>query len=313
MGRLPRTLDELIKNTEYSPNWNGPYLKIGFLEDTVNPSFKQDAWGNEIEYSPETGLLRSRGNNRQTLTYKVADSIAFLVNNQVSGIITDKDNNPPGTYYNSINIVIYLPDGSTLHTQPDKSGLYQIDRVPIGKHRIQVSRGLGSASPETLFKWVSVVPKSNTPVDFKFTSSFRSQLQYVALTAKTLSDDSTSITFDVFNNSGESVILNWLKFQSIVKPSDTVQPYCEAITKGVDETIWQWGDTVRIGAGGTANFWPTVSINPSAVETFKLLRFRSHPRDPVPPAREVDMKNVFFDILFSDGSEITFTTDSDSI
>jgi len=304
MGRLPLTLYELVKNTQNHPDWNGPYVKIPFLEDTVNPSFKLDAWGNEIQYSQQYGVMSSQGNGQLSLTRNLADSLTFIFNNRVSGMITDIDNNPPGNYDTIIRVVMYLPDNVRRETIPNRSGYYLVNNVPIGKHRINAIRGVGSASPETLVKWVSVVPKSNTPIDFKFTSTFRSNLQLVANSGTTVWGDSSSVQFTVFNNSGEVIPLEWLKFEEI---SDTV--FCGLITNiefGISNPLF--ADSTRVGRGGMANFnINTTEIDPSGFETFTLWNWRNDPITPGAPA--VPMNNVTFKILFSDGSLIgPFTT-----
>lgn len=302
MGRLPLSLDELIKNTTNDINWHGPYIKIDFLEDTVNPNFKRDAWGNEIEYSSELATLTSLANGRQTMTYILTDSITFLTQNRVSGIITDNENNPPGEFDSLITITIELPGGDSV-TQPNYSGYYQVGGIPIGKHKITVTRG--TASPEILVKWVSVVPKSNTLVDFKFTSSFRSKLQYVEKSALTL-PDSASVQFSVFNTSGEVVNLTSLRFMIIDTPQDTFV-FCETIIatgRVPPNHLWDWGEVKRIGVGREAQFIPpALEIAPRSVASFGLLHFRI---DSIASAPSFPMHRRFIELFFSDGSLIRF-------
>lgn len=306
MGRLPLNLDELIKNLTNSPDWNGPYLKVAFLEDTVNPSFKRDAWGNEIEYSAETGLLRSRGNGRQPMTYKVADSVGLLLKNKVSGIITDAKNNPPGNYYNFIQISLELPNAAPPlpPRNPNKSGFYQFDSVPIGKHRIKAIRM--TALAETLVKWVSVVPKSNTMIDFSFSRSFQSNLLYIEGSGEVLNNDPSSVKFEVFNAGGEAITLNWLRFINIKKDTN-YYVYTGKITAQYAPYNPIFDDsTHRCGIGGTAHFQFPFDINASGREIFTLWNFRSD--STAPGAPPVPMDSVEFKILFSDGSVIGFTT-----
>lgn len=307
MGRLPLTLDELVKNTTNSPNWNGPYVKMNFLEDTVNPTFKRDAWNQEIEYLRETGLLRSRGNGRQTLSYKIADSIDFLLKNKVSGHITDTKNNPPGSYYAYIDIEIELPNGiSPLPVRnPNKSGFFQFDSVPIGKHRLRVVRR--TASPETLIKWISVVPKSNTFVDFTFLRSFQSKLQYVEGSGKTLPGDPSSVTFQIFNDAGENVVLEYLQFTNITKSDSVYRAFCGKITAQNAPINPIFDDSLpRRGIGGTCPFRTNLTIPPAGYEIFTLHSFRSD--SIMPGAPNMSMDSVTLMMLFSDNSVIRFTT-----
>jgi len=295
LGRLPLALNELIRNTENDINWHGPYIKIGFLEDTLNPSYKLDAWGNPIEYSNEIGMLQSRGNGRQTMTYKIADSLSFLLNNQVSGLVTDNENNPPGSFSNLIDIVMNLPKSDTI-VHPNRSGYYQMEEIPMGKHQIRVVKR--TASAESLIKWVSVVPRSNTVIDFRFARSFQAKLQYVDKSAKTMLGDSTSIYFDVFNPAGETVKLSSLRFQTV---SETA--YCEKITAMSVPTPLYNNTTPRVGQGATVVF-STFNINPSTKETFTFWYFR----DTIPPITATPMDSVNFVLIFSDGSIINFIT-----
>jgi|GEM_PF-305345 len=307
MGRLPLTLDELVKNITNSPNWNGPYIKLDFLEDTINPNFKRDAWNQEIEYVREIGLLRSRGNGRQTLSYKIADSVDFLLRNKVSGHITDTKNNPPGSYYTYIDIEIELPSGITPLPvrNPNKSGFFQFDSVPIGNHRLRVIRR--TASPETLVKWISVVPKSNTFVDFTFSRSFQSKLQYVEGSGKTIPGDPSSVAFQLFNDAGENVTLDWLQFTNITRWDSVYRVFCGKITAQNAPTNPIFEDsTPRRGNGGRCDFRTSLNIPPSGYEIFTLYNFRND--SIMPGAPTVPMDSVTLKILFSDNSVIQFTT-----
>ncbi len=314
LGRLPLTLDELVKNTQFSTDWNGPYVKIAFLEDTVNPGYKLDEWGNEFEYSSLTGIISSRGNGQVTLTRKISDSLTFLFNNRVHGMITDIKNNPPGSYDTLIRVFIYLPNNVIRETIPNRSGYYQINGIPIGKHRIDAIRSTGSTSAETLVKWVSVGPKSNTPVDFKFIKLFRSSLQVLKPVKTESTTEPWNLSFTVFNSSNEEVDLDWLKFVEISKVDDPdAKAYCFHVTRQtVDPELWGSEDTLTpifgIGQGGTVNFNPlvTVSIGPEGFETFNLRAFRS---DSIYTAPHIDMNNWTFRILFSEGSLIKFVTE----
>jgi prepilin-type N-terminal cleavage/methylation domain-containing protein len=304
LGRLPLTINELIRNTENDTNWHGPYIKIGFLEDTLNPSYKLDAWGNPIEYSNETGMLQSRGNGRQPMTYKITDSLSFLLNNRVSGLITDNENNPPGSFSNLIDIVMNLPESDTT-VHPNRSGYYQMDDIPMGRHQIRVVKR--TASPESLIKWVSVASKTNTIQDFRFARSFQSKLQYVDKSAHPMLNDLSSIYFDVFNVAGETINLQSVRFQSIDRLiGDTVPLYhvfCESII--AKNFGYVSGSLIRYGNGNTAPFAPSVTIAPSAFETFTFLNFR---KDSIGPSDTTAMDSVKFNLVFSDGSIINFIT-----
>lgn len=313
MGRLPITLTELIRNTENSPNWHGPYIKIAMLEDTLNPTYQIDAWGNQLQYNNQTGAIASRANQRQTLTYNLTDSLTFIFNNRISGIITDNNNNPPGSKATQIDIKLQLPDRTT-QTQPKTSGAYRIDTVPIGKHQLTIIRH--TAITETLTKWVSVIPKSNTIVDFRLATAFQASLKYVSGTAipyQQYGYDTvpSNIRFDIYNEAGETIKINSMRFSRITPfPFDTV--YCETIyainpiTHTPTRLFGYSSPYRRPGEGDAVDFFPDIAISPAATLSFTLLHFWDNETSYASPYHQVNMDSSDFQIIFSDGSIISF-------
>jgi general secretion pathway protein G len=319
MGRLPLTLNELMHNTENSPNWHGPYIKIAMLEDTLNPTYKVDAWGNELQYDYTTGTLHSRGNGRAALTHNIIDSLSFLFNNRISGLITDNNNNSPGPRKDSsIDIIIQLPDRLSRRI-PSASGAYKIDTVPIGKHPLTVIRH--TAVFETLYKYASVVPKSNTNIDFKFSKAFQTSLKYLSGSALTYGPDLASVKFDVYNDGGETLKIGSMQFHRITSrplPPETipVPVYCESIvainpTYHTSTTLFHFSPPSppypkRPGQDDSVTFPEEIAILPSATLTFTLLHFWDNETSYTSPHHTVNMDNSDFQINFSDGSIISF-------
>lgn len=304
MGRLPLTLNELMHNTENSPNWHGPYLKIAMLEDTLNPSYRVDAWGNELQYDNTTGTLHSLGNGRQALTHNIIDSLSFLFDNRISGTITDNNNNPPGPRKDSfVDIIIQLPDRLSRRI-PSAGGAYKIDTVPIGKHPLWVIRH--TAITETLFKWVSVVPKSNTIVDFKLSKAFQPSLKYSSGTAKAYGDSMANVRFDVYNDGGDTLKISSMLFKRITPRSpDTV--YCSNVT-AINQTyhsstiLFSYPPASERRGKDNPIVFPELAISPTDIFTFTLLDFWNHPTSDTGSNHQVNMDSSDFQIYFGDGS-----------
>jgi prepilin-type N-terminal cleavage/methylation domain-containing protein len=320
MGRLPLALNELMHNTENSPNWHGPYIKINMLEDTLNPTYKTDAWGNEIQYDYTTGTLHSRGNGRQPLTYNITDSLSFLFNNKISGLITDDNNTPPGPRKDStIDIIIQLPN-RTSRRIPFASGAYKIDTVPIGKHPLWVIRN--AVIKETLFKYVSVVPRSNTIVDFKFSKAFQPALKYYGGSSAAYGPDTANVRFKVYNDGADTLKISSMFFTRIRShPPDTIA-YCSNITainesNHISTTLFSYPippNTLRRGEGdGVAFREGELTILPTDIFTFTLLDFYNKRNDDsVSLVHHVSMVNSDFQIKFGDGSIISFLAGKDT-
>jgi prepilin-type N-terminal cleavage/methylation domain-containing protein len=179
-GKLPDELRDLVHNPNPSDtNWHGPYVRQTVGGDTAG--YLLDGWGHPYFYKSADGTITSLGNGKYPMTVRVADSLALLYINTISGTITDGDNNPPGQKDSSIMVTLYPSSGHQARFKfPDPGGYYQFsvatfDTVPIGTHRLVAKMAGG----DSLTRWVTVSPRSHPIVDFRFSKSFRNQLRMV--------------------------------------------------------------------------------------------------------------------------------------
>jgi len=174
-----------VDNPSGVASWHGPYLRRTAAGDTAG--YLLDGWGHPYTYNQDEGTISSLGNGKFPMTVRVADSLAQLYFNKISGTITDADGNPPGIKAMGImTVTFYYNNGDTNQKEvvlPDAGGYYEfspdsphgVDTVPIGIHKMVAA----APGMDTLTRWVTVVPRSHTVVDFKFSQLFRNQLKMV--------------------------------------------------------------------------------------------------------------------------------------
>jgi prepilin-type N-terminal cleavage/methylation domain-containing protein len=304
MGCLPTNLSALLVSD--GANWKGPYIARRFIEDTV--SFKTDAWGAGYVYDQDRAVIYSTGGGKQGMTMKIADSITDLFDNQINGVITDIDGAPPVEYANRINIKLTFPRNGQLvdsTINPREDGYYQFNPVPIGYHRIIVSKEYGSQ--DSIVRWISVLPRSNIVADFRFASGFRNNLKYVEKSAVVYYEvggtDSTknNIGFRLFN-SGPDITLDSMVVIDIGTGFGPLA-YYEKV-EWEDIPIWTYA-SVRAGIGDVIVFDTKPVITKNSTARFDIMGFKnseiSGSGDPV------GMSSVRLAIKFSDGSIIDFT------
>jgi prepilin-type N-terminal cleavage/methylation domain-containing protein len=297
VGRLPTELRELVYNVNSDSNWHGPYVRRGLSGDSLGLLY--DAWGNRYTYGQGTGTIASLGNGKYPMTVRVADSLPQLSNNTVTGTITDRDNNPPGDKAFSISVGIHRSSGGPpLYAPVDQGGYFEFslrtDRpVPIGIHRIVVR----SAGGDSLSRWLTVTPRSQTVVDFRFSSPFRNQLVVVGPVALDISD-SAGFKFTVVNDGTTEDTVTSLTF---VQAPDTAYMRIMQVDSRDPDTFH-----VGVGQGGTAPVVPgfPVPANRAGFLELHLSDFRS---DSLGVGGTVNLNGQNFRIRFSDGSEIAVT------
>ncbi|MGQ9707744.1 MAG: prepilin-type N-terminal cleavage/methylation domain-containing protein [bacterium] len=296
MMRLPNDLQELVENTTNAPNWRGPYLRREFIQDTMG--YRLDAWGNPYTFDPATGTLAALGNGKYPMTMKVVDSLSHLTDNSIMGNVTDGDNNPPGENAATIGIYLYLPDGSFYLARPDPGGYYEFSLgthgvIPIGNHRIVVQRPGG----DSIVKWVTVVPRSRTIVDFRFSRPFRNTLEMVG--RPVLSGDTTGFTIKVVNTGVEENTISKIEF---LEAPDSAYMGLLYIRGDEERTIQP---TPRPGAGDTIEVTPSYTIKPNRAEVveFSFYDFRKTQSG----GDTCNLYNKFFRLRFNDGSEFGVT------
>ncbi len=293
MMRLPNDLRELVENTTNSPNWHGPYLRRELLQDSIGYQF--DAWGNPYTYNSVTGTIATLGNGKFPMTMRVVDSIPHLTNNTITGNITDAENNPPGEKAPTVGVYLYLPNGTVYFTRPDAGGYYEFTPathgpIPVGHHKITAKRPGG----DSIVKWITIVPRSKSIIDFRFTKSFRNYLQIVG--APVLSGDSSGFTIKIVNPGGDPDTVRWIKFQDAPDSAYMTWLYIR------NHEQRQWEYNPRPGKGDSFNIMPSflvVQPNSEEIVEFSFYNFTKTPTGG-------DKRNIFnelFRLRFSDGSE----------
>lgn len=304
MGKLPDNLSALIH--QEPGNWKGPYVSQQFFEDTI--SFKTDEWGNLYIYDRDNLLIQSTGNGKQPLTIKIADSLADLFANQISGVILDYNGVPPGANAPNIRIRLSVPINGELtdyEISPRSDGYYEFSPpnypVPIGYHRMIVYKQYGSR--DSLVKWISVPPRSRVLADFKFATGFYDNLKYVTGSGVAYASvgDTTknNVGFRIFN-SGDSVIITSMVLVSL----DTVAYYEEISWEG--SSVWLCPSPImdRARIGEEVYFSNPVIIAPHQVGRFDIKSFKDD--EYAHPGHSVGMQGRRLVIRFSDGSVVDF-------
>ncbi|MEO0009969.1 MAG: prepilin-type N-terminal cleavage/methylation domain-containing protein [candidate division WOR-3 bacterium] len=296
MMRLPNDLRELVENTSNSPNWRGPYLRREFLQDSVG--YRYDAWGNPYTYNPATGTIATIGNGKYPMTIRVVDSIVHLTNNSIIGTVTDADNNPPGDKAATVGIYLYLPNGTTFFTRPDAGGYYEFTPasthggIPIGNHKIIARRPGG----DSIVKWVTVVPRSRTVVDFRFSRLFRNYLQMVG--TPRISGDSSGFTIWIVNPGENPDTVRTISF--IEAPDSAYMRWL--YIRNHEQRQWEYNPGV--GRGDSLMIMPgpfVISPNGEEVVEFSFYNFSKTPIG----GDTSNIYNKLFRLRFNDGSEFS--------
>jgi prepilin-type N-terminal cleavage/methylation domain-containing protein len=300
MGRLPNGLRELVHNEESDPNWHGPYVRRTFGGDTA--SYLLDGWGHPYTYNPTAGAIASLGNGKYPMTVRVADSLAQLYNNEISGTITDGENNPPGEK-TGIMVTCTLSTGKLLRFKiPAPGGYYRFslappdfDSVPIGTHRL-VAEWAG----EKLTRWVTVSPRSRTIVDFRFSKSFRNQLQMVGTP---LLVDTTGFVIQVVNDGATDDTVHYIVFAQVT-PAESCYMNILAIDGTMDPAYPRIPMSPAIGFNDTAYITGGVVVAPNMSDPV-LFGFYDFCAVDSSAALKSNPSGRTFLFRFSDGSEIT--------
>ncbi|MFO7638524.1 MAG: prepilin-type N-terminal cleavage/methylation domain-containing protein [bacterium] len=211
LGEMPGELRDLVTNEGNDPRWKGPYLRKGFLGDSVG--YLHDAWGNPYTYDRETGVIATLGDGKYPMTVRVADTLVHLNGNSIVGTVADMDNNPPGDA--SPLVFLELSSGVRTSVGTDPGGYYSFDNVPIGTHKL-----VAWHLYDSITRWVSVAPRTRNVVDFRFNQPFRGFLQLVG-SAQVVGEDSSSFLIDIVNVHEIEVNVSSVTFLELGLPEDT--------------------------------------------------------------------------------------------
>jgi general secretion pathway protein G len=162
VGGLPPNLDALIANPGGMATWRGPYISDPFSDGGPTDWFKYDGWG--VAYSYTGGRTISSTGGPSTLTRELAGSVADLLYNRVTAVITDLDKTPPGPdYVDSIRFDLVYGNGTggltTASRNPRPDGLVEFDSIPIGLHTLRI---IYFPDSDTLIRKVPICPGQNS-------------------------------------------------------------------------------------------------------------------------------------------------------
>jgi prepilin-type N-terminal cleavage/methylation domain-containing protein len=307
MEKLPDDPRDLVRSSG-NPAWHGPYLRIMAAGDTAG--FLHDGWGNKYNFNWTLGEITSLGNGKFPMTVKIVDALPQLNHNTITGTVTDIDGNPPGTqslplfavwlFYNNPPI---HARGESVEVVPDPGGFYEFSQmtpsgpidVPIGIHKL-----VARTATEALTRWVTVLPRSKTVVDFKFSRSFWNKLRMVG--APTLNGDSSGFLINVVNDQPDDVIISSLAFFATPESA-----YMRDFRINSDHAGYPTADGLAgTGPGDTVNFTP-VTIAPDGSELVELYFADFYVQEVInpPPGTKANVHGKTFLFRFSDGSEIT--------
>jgi len=236
------------------------------------------------------------------MTVKIVDDLAQLTDNTISGTITDHDDNPPDSAIASrCTLRLYYNNEVLRPTArvkiPSPGGFYQysptgFDTVPMGLHKL-----VAKIPGESLVRWVTVLPRSRTVVDFKFSRSFWNKLQMVGTPKFDL--DSSAFEINVMNTQTQDVTVDSLTF---LQTSELLY-LRDDFRIGADHAGFPIGGGVPgKGPGDAIHFTLPVTIAPNDLAVLYFDGFHVAPLggDPF-----VNVAGKTFKLRFSDGSEIT--------
>ncbi len=313
IGALPSSLDDLVTNPGLG-TWNGPYIGNDFTESTTD--FKTDAWGQAYTLAGTT--LQSNGGGGGTMTKSLAASTADLTSNSVNGYITDAAGNSPGDSASLLTVTLTYPDGAGSVTNATAtvagSGAFAFSNsVPIGNHLVEV---VYSSTADTAIAYVSVLPGSTAYTTLRIPSAPWSimpggggggggggsgDLEYVPSSASCGGGSSEDIEFEISNNSGSDISIDWI-----------VVTYTSSPTAYFQRVDWESSmvfnsNNPRAASGDTINFGSSQDIDDGDTKTITIENFKDTASGS---GTDVDMCNTDFTIEFSNGSTVSFNSGS---
>ena len=309
MEELPAVLQDLVRNPG-STAWHGPYLHLA-AGGAADSSYLFDGWGDVYTWQGSAGKLTSDGHHKYPMTVSVIDDTAQLHDNIIAGTITDMNNAAPGDpSVSHVSVTFYYNNPAahggvdSVKIVPTPGGYYEFSPstisnpcpVPIGIHKL-----VASTPTESLIRYVTVLPRSKTIVDFKFSSSFWGKLKLVAGSTMPTTDGK-GFLFDVINTQTQDDTVSSLAFlktsqQLYVREDFRIGP------SDHDGFPIPSGDSGK-GPGDAINFTTPVPIAPSALAELYFYGFYVAPV-PLGGDTSVLVHGNTFEFRFSDGSEIT--------
>ncbi len=301
VGAFPADLQDLYQNPGGYSTWGGPYIVSGYSEDV--DGFKTDGWGKAYSYN---GTSISSSGGGSTITKKIASATGDYLLNSFRGSIVDSDNMQPGVNYtDSINVIVTAPNGSgsvlSKTCQPDASGSFRFDSLPVGKHPLNI---VYKPASDTLHRFVTVLPRHRSTRLYAFAEDYFTaaggspEISFVPDSDSLWEGDCYKLKFWVENNSGTPIDVN-----SVTVTWSSPTAYYKVVT-------WD-GTTVRnstpsAASGELTSFTAMQTLANGARVQMTIEEFTP---DAGGGGLPVNMLNTDFEVLFSDGSTINFTAD----
>ncbi len=307
MEKLPPALRDLLYNTDGSPAWRGPYVKIMTAGDTV--SYLYDEWGQDYTYNPNMAIINSEGGGKYTMTVKIADDTMQLKDNVISGSFLDHENNPPAAAVSSYEVRLYYsnpiahvgaPQYASVNPQP--GGYYEIALhpsdplarswdVPIGTKKLQAI-----IPGETLTRYVTITPRSHVVADFRFNKTFAGGLKMVG--DPIVDQNGLYFMINVTNTRDQDDTVSSLTFL----PTSAALFVKEDFRINSDHAGFP--RPTGKGPGDSINFTAPAVIAPDGLAELYFNGFYTT-ANPTGSDPMMDVRNSTFKFRFSDGSEIT--------
>lgn len=306
VGAFPPNLEALAENPGGLSTWDGPYISPEYIN-----GFMTDEWGQAYTYNG--GLeVESHGSGSPMRHRSSSDSLDILYNT-VYGWIRDANDSVPGLIWNdSVDVKITVPNGAgsviTKTYYPDSAGDFAFDSIPIGRHQVLV---IYKPEVDTLMRLVTVVPRhgDDQVLRLNFASAWfstedttggggtDSMLTLVEGTESATGAECQDVTFDIVNNTGDDILVS-----EMTVTWDHPTAYYQSITW--DEVMVFNSGSTRKASGVAADIDDQTVVDGDTV-TIVVQEFRNKISGS---AERVDMGTANFNIQFSDGSVIEFST-----
>ncbi len=299
VGSLPPNLGALVTNPGYD-TWNGPYLPPAFNREANG--FGTDAWGTAYDYAG--GVEITSTGSGSDITKRIAENSDDLLSNQVTGRIRDvNDSIPTADDLADLEAAIVYPDGTggldTVSTNPDDSGWFTINSLPIGRHPLRV---IYTPEVDTLMRYVTIVPRNGTDevLRYNFDTAYFSagEAEYEGLTFVPASDTAYGpggqchfVKFWVENTTDSPIEVTSITL------TYTTEAYYEALT--FDGTVEFSDDSHLNGSGDVVTFSPPHTILSDSRVLVEVTGFKDLDEGN---GKAVDMSTTTFTVSFDDGS-----------
>ncbi|MFH1686933.1 MAG: prepilin-type N-terminal cleavage/methylation domain-containing protein [bacterium] len=310
VGGLPANLDALVSNPGLG-TWDGPYLQDEFYASSGGAalSFKQDAWGQAYSYAGGVTITSTGGPG--SLTRNIAGSADDLLRNQLTAVVTDRNDSPPGAVQkDSVKLVLTYPNGSGGYTNrsvhPDAGGFLEFDSIPIGQHTLRL---VHEPTNDTLSRLISVDPGASPHVDFRYYAEVWSDtssggggggtLEYVSGTAATTGAHCNQMEFKLYNPTASSITIG-----SLTATWSSPTAYYKRVRW--DGSNLYNSNNPRIGSGQVCTFGSSTDVAAGDTVLVEIQEFCSNSSGSC--GSKIDMSDVDIQIDLPDGSSFTFST-----